>query len=396
MARKFEKTRFPGIFFQNTNAGDTVYYAFYRRDGKQICDKLGKRSEGWSLIKAKDARIQRIAGIQEGTVVKKRRMEAESLEKNDRTEVHKLVELYFAHRTAERGKALKTEKESRQRFHKHFSHHLTKTPEEITEIDLLRIRHQILKSGGRMASVEWILGFYRTIINFAVSTKLCPPINIRIPIPKTSEVKNLVTERLSQEELKRFLDALHRQPPQLRNLYLFSLHTGVRRGEMFKLKWTDVSFEHQFVRLRDAKSGCDEKIPLSKSAAEILMDQLSHRSLRSQEAEDRDLVFFTKTGRPWGKSRSVIWRLHKQVREQAKLPKEFRMLHGLRHHFLTMHAVAGTPAPIIMRLATHKDLATTQRYIDIADKDLLAAANQTADLLNEQLNTTQCLQQCRG
>ena len=69
-----------------------------------------------------------------------------------------------------------------------------------------------------MATVEWILGFYRTIINFAVSTKLCPPINIRIPIPKTSEVKNLVTERLSQEELKRFLDALHRQPPQLRNL----------------------------------------------------------------------------------------------------------------------------------------------------------------------------------
>ena len=61
------------------------------------------------------------------------------------------------------------------------------------------------------------------------------------------------------------------------------------------------------------------------------------------------------------------------------------MFHGLRHHFLTMHAVAGTPAPILMRL-THKDLATTQRYIDIADADLLAAADKTESLIEQQLS----------
>ena len=61
------------------------------------------------------------------------------------------------------------------------------------------------------------------------------------------------------------------------------------------------------------------------------------------------------------------------------------MLYGLRHHFLTMHAVAGTPAPILMRL-THKDLATTQRYIDIADADLLAATDKTESLIEQQLS----------
>ena len=63
------------------------------------------------------------------------------------------------------------------------------------------------------------------------------------------------------------------------------------------------------------------------------------------------------------------------------------MLHGLRHHFLTMYAVAGTPAPILMRLATHKDLATSQLYIDIADVDLLAAADKTESLIQQQLRT---------
>ena len=43
------------------------------------------------------------------------------------------------------------------------------------------------------------------------------------------------------------------------------------------------------------------------------------------------------------------------------------------------------PAPILMRLAIHKDLTTTQRYIDIADADLLAAADKTESLIQQQL-----------
>ena len=46
MSRKFNKTKFPGIYLLNTTNGDIIYYAFYRQEGKQVCDKLGKRSEG--------------------------------------------------------------------------------------------------------------------------------------------------------------------------------------------------------------------------------------------------------------------------------------------------------------------------------------------------------------
>jgi len=38
-----------------------------------------------------------------------------------------------------------------------------------------------------------------------------------------------------------------------------------------------------------------------------------------------------------------------------------------------------------MRLATQKDLATTQRYIDIVDADLLAAADKIESLIEQQL-----------
>ena len=38
-----------------------------------------------------------------------------------------------------------------------------------------------------------------------------------------------------------------------------------------------------------------------------------------------------------------------------------------------------------MRLAIHKDLTTPQRYIDIADADLQAAADKTESLIQQQL-----------
>ena len=126
MSRKFNKTKFPGIYLLNTTNGDIVYYAFYRQEGKQVCDKLGKRSEGWNLLQARDARIQRIAGCQETTVSRKRRQALENDEENSIPPLSELMGLYFAQRTAERGKPLKTEIEFRQRFQKHFSIHWCK------------------------------------------------------------------------------------------------------------------------------------------------------------------------------------------------------------------------------------------------------------------------------
>ena len=133
--------------------------------------------------------------------------------------------------------------------------------------------------------------FFRILIRFAVQAKLSLAMEYQIPVPKASELKNRATERLTKEELKRFLEVLNQQPPQLRNLYLFSLHTGVRRGEIFKLSWREIDFDHRVVLLKDAKSGGDERIPLSSSAAEILMNQYSLRDQRSHEARERDLVF---------------------------------------------------------------------------------------------------------
>jgi len=48
------------------------------------------------------------------------------------------------------------------------------------------------------------------------------------------------------------------------------LFTGMRRGELFRLKWKDINFEKGFIHLRTPKGGEDQQIPLNKKAEELL------------------------------------------------------------------------------------------------------------------------------
>ena len=93
--------------------------------------------------------------------------------------------------------------------------------------------------------------------------------------------------------------------------------------------------------------------------------------------------FFTISGRPWGSSEKIITQHSKRIREKAGLPSNFRMLHGLRHVFGTLHALHGTPLPILSKLLTHKTLSVTERYIEIAREDALASANLTGEIIQK-------------
>ena len=49
-----------------------------------------------------------------------------------------------------------------------------------------------------------------------------------------------------------------------------ALYTGMRRGEILKLKWQDVDFQRGFIFISDPKGGPDQKIPLNDTAKDLL------------------------------------------------------------------------------------------------------------------------------
>jgi integrase len=154
-----------------------------------------------------------------------------------------------------------------------------------------------------------------------------------------------------------------------------ALFTGMRRGELFKLKWDDVDFDRGFIHIRTPKGGKDQTIPLNQSAREVL---------EHHPKSDSPFVF---PGRG-GKQRTEIRRPIDRIRQAAELPKDFRPLHGLRHTYASMLASSGqVDLYTLQKLLTHKTPAMTMRYAHLRDDTLRRASDLAGDLINQVINS---------
>ncbi len=186
---------------------------------------------------------------------------------------------------------------------------------------------------------------------------------------KKPKLNNKKTEFLTDNEFSRLMKTLNKwKNKQTVSFIKFALYTGLRRGELFKLKWTDVDLIRKTMVLRNPKGGIDQTLPLSKHAIKVLEEI-------SQEV-DSPWVFYGKNG----KQRTDFKGPWERIRGEAKLPKDFR-LHGLRHHYASTLASSGVDLYVIQKLLTHKDASTTQRYAHLADRALRDAVHLSDSLL---------------
>jgi integrase len=155
-----------------------------------------------------------------------------------------------------------------------------------------------------------------------------------------------------------------------RALYLTAAMCGLRQGELIALRWCDVDWEAQRIRVRrnhvlgefdtpKSRRG-SRSVPMTTRVAGEL-DRL-HRSSRWQG--DEDLVFAEPdTGEPL--RRGALMRRYRRALKAAKLEPTHRF-HDLRHTFGTAMAGAGVPMRTLQEWMGHRDISTTQRYADYA------------------------------
>jgi integrase len=96
----------------------------------------------------------------------------------------------------------------------------------------------------------------------------------KIKIPK---LNNEITECLSKDEICRLLKTLdHWVNTRVALLIKFALYTGLRRGELFNLKWENVDCKNGWIYLSDTKGGKDSHLPISDEALKILFEAINH------------------------------------------------------------------------------------------------------------------------
>ena len=245
-----------------------------------------------------------------------------------------------------------------------------KLPSELVTLDIDRLRVKKLKTLSPQ-TVKHILSLLRRVINYGVVKGLCPMVDIsrlRFEFPK---VDNQKTESLTREQMAAYLQALDEEPDQNAAGFIrLALSTGMRKGALMALQWSDIDFEHGFITLQGehAKNQKTERIPLSSAARSVL------------EKVDRLGSPFVFPGRGGGQ-RQDFKRIAARVKERAGLPKSFRPLHGLRHTFASWLASSGAvDIYTLQKLMTHGSAQMTQRYAHLADEALQRAAAVAGDL----------------
>ena len=181
-----------------------------------------------------------------------------------------------------------------------------------------------------------------------------------------SKLKQMKVDRkgrvryLTPEEEKALREALDKRneisKDHLKPLVILSLNTGMRRGEVFNLKWSDIDLRNKVLTVEGdtAKSGQTRHIPLNKEALSTL------KNWKTKNNNEYGYVFPSKAG---GRLDNVkkSWT---NLLTQAKIGN-FRW-HDLRHTFASKLAIKGVPLNTSRELLGHSDLAMTLRYSHLA------------------------------
>lgn len=146
----------------------------------------------------------------------------------------------------------------------------------------------------------------------------------------------------------------------LKPLVLLSLNTGMRRGELFNLRWNAIDFSNELLTIHGdkAKSGKTRHIPLNSEALSILRQWKEQCGIDCGNA----VVFPGKDGKPLDNVNKSWWSLL----EMAGID-DFRW-HDMRHTFASNLVMAGVDLNTVRELLGHSDYKMTLRYAHLAPK----------------------------
>jgi integrase len=155
---------------------------------------------------------------------------------------------------------------------------------------------------------------------------------------------------LSMEECVGLLDAC--LTPHMRAMTMLALHTGMRRGEILNLKWSDLDFASGHIIIRDSKNGEPRHVPMDSAVRELLSGYIPTPG---------SIHIFPGAS---GGRLSTVQKAFRNARIRAGLPDLH--FHDLRHTFASHWMMSGGDLYVLKEILGHKSVSMTQRYAHLS------------------------------
>lgn len=227
----------------------------------------------------------------------------------------------------------------------------------LTYGDILQLKRDLLskptRTGGQrsVADVNRTLGTLRRLLNIAYREGWIS----RNPFTAGDSLISVASEKrreriLSKDEEIRLLAAC--ENPRLRHLrplIICALDTGMRRGEILKLRWMDIDLDAEIITIEalHTKTLTTRQVAITARLAEEIRQGMRH------EHQPTDRVFRIKTEFKHG--------FHSAVDAAGILDLRF---HDLRHTAATRLVQGHLPLAEVGRILGHADPKTTYRYVN--------------------------------
>lgn len=161
------------------------------------------------------------------------------------------------------------------------------------------------------------------------------------------------TRRLDSAEAQRLFLALSKtQNDLLGPMIRFALETGMRRGEILRMRWSHIDHEKRLLRVPETKNGFERTVPLSTAACAVL------KELKGCASERVFPTTATAIRQAWVRltRRAGLVDLH---------------FHDLRHEAISRIFEKGLNVPQVALISGHRDPRMLFRYTHLRPEDLV-------------------------
>ncbi len=226
---------------------------------------------------------------------------------------------------------------------------------DLSQQDIASFRDERLQSVAPSTTVRE-LAILSHVLEVAIRDWGLPLSKNVVKLVRRPVIRNERSRRLTGNEEQRLLDACDAgKTPFLRTLLIVAIETGMRRGELLGLKWTDFSHNRRVLSLALTKNGSGRDVPLSQRAFDALIAWRQHPDV------DQSTIFPMRAG-----TLEQAWR-----RLLTRGGVTALRFHDLRHEGVSRLFERGLNVIEVSAVSGHKELRMLKRYTHLAADDLV-------------------------
>lgn len=235
--------------------------------------------------------------------------------------------------------------------------------EQITPQEIEQRLNQLAEEGRQPATINRYRALLSLIYSLGMRNGKVAANPARL-VPLRRE-NNARVRFLDEEEESKLREKIRELRPEREAEFDLALHTGMRRGEQYRLRWQDVDLKHGFLAIPRSKHGERRYIAVNSVARRAL--------LVLRERSDGIGYVCPGTNAPRGRD----WRRWFEGTVKEACIRNFRW-HDLRHTFASRLVMAGVDLRSVQELLGHKTIQMTMRYSHLAPAHLQEAVERIA------------------